>query len=133
MAGPGNNEGFRVLEEFVCEATPAPQVPLNAPAGRGVNEGAHVTSELVARGSESPLAQERQAELQRLSTPALLTLVQLDRSKLTPQELYFIHDIAVERLTPGESLLRADAFLNFTRDADELCRAVMQEAVCRIA
>jgi hypothetical protein len=37
----GRNEGFVVLDEFVCQAIPAPDLSaeLSAPRGHGVNEG----------------------------------------------------------------------------------------------
>jgi hypothetical protein len=41
-ARPEGNEGLRLLEEFVCEATPAPEVPAVAPPGRGLNTGVQV-------------------------------------------------------------------------------------------
>jgi hypothetical protein len=47
MAGQGRNEGFYVLDEFVCEAIHAPSIPLAGPANPGRNEGMSVIEELV--------------------------------------------------------------------------------------
>jgi len=47
MAAQGRNEGFHVLDEFVCEAIHAPSVPLANPANQGQNDGMLVVEELV--------------------------------------------------------------------------------------
>src|SRR5262249_51069381 len=47
MAAQGRNEGFYVLDEFVCEAIHAPSVPRASPANQGRNEGMSVVEELL--------------------------------------------------------------------------------------
>ena len=47
MAAQCRNEGFHVLDEFVCEAIHAPSVPLADPANQGHNEGMCVVEELL--------------------------------------------------------------------------------------
>ncbi len=47
MAAQGRNEGFHVLDEFVCEAIHAPSVPLANPAKQGRNEGMCVVEKLL--------------------------------------------------------------------------------------
>src|ERR1700722_16680941 len=47
MAKPGHNEGFHVLDDFVCEAIHDPSVPLANPAHQGRNEGMSVLEEVV--------------------------------------------------------------------------------------
>ena len=47
MANPGHNEGFHVLDDFVCEAIHDPAVPLANPANQGQNEGMSVIEEVV--------------------------------------------------------------------------------------
>src|SRR6266566_6402633 len=51
MANPGHNEGFHVLDDFVCEAIHAPSVPLANPANQGRNEGMSVIEEVVFEAS----------------------------------------------------------------------------------
>lgn len=59
MAAQGQNSGFHVLEDFVCDAIHGPSVPLANPANQGHNEGMAVVEELVfyagkgASGSEA--------------------------------------------------------------------------------
>lgn len=53
MAARGQNEGFHILDELVCEAIHAPSVPLANPHNQGQNEGMSVVEELVFEpGSE---------------------------------------------------------------------------------
>jgi hypothetical protein len=84
-----------------------------------------VISEFVEMASPSPLAEERQAELRRRSSLELLALVQFHGPDLTPEELRFIHDLAIERLAHGDA--------PFSQGADKLSREVMHVAVRRIA
>ena len=51
MAAQGRNEGFHVLDEFVCEAIHASSVPLASPTNQGRNEGMSVVEELVFEAS----------------------------------------------------------------------------------
>src|SRR5690242_21875626 len=96
-ARPGDNEGFRVLDDFVCEAISGPAGSGAGSMGRGANAGMHVVSELAAGASHAPLAEGREAELRKLSSSQLLALVQLSGPALSPEELRFIHDLAIER------------------------------------
>jgi hypothetical protein len=58
MAGSAENEGFRVLDDFVCNAILAPQVPPADPKKHGKNEGLRIVEELVieARGDTAAKA-----------------------------------------------------------------------------
>jgi len=47
MAIQGQNEGFRVLDDFVCEAILAPSSPHAVPTKHGQNEGMRVVEEIV--------------------------------------------------------------------------------------
>ncbi|HZY85899.1 MAG TPA: hypothetical protein VFE78_13775 [Gemmataceae bacterium] len=70
-ARPDGNEGFRLLDDFVCEAVPGPGAPSTAAAGRGVNAGVRVVVEVVGRATQAPLTEERAAELRALSNSRL--------------------------------------------------------------
>jgi hypothetical protein len=61
MADRAENEGFRVLDEFVCDAIPEPGIPQADPKQQGKNEGIRVIEELVF-GSESGTKEEGKAE-----------------------------------------------------------------------
>jgi hypothetical protein len=50
----GQNEDFRVLDEFACEAIHDPAIPQAAPNKRGENEGVHVLAELTFEGMGTP-------------------------------------------------------------------------------
>lgn len=59
MAAQGRNEGFHVLDEFVCEAIHAPSVPLANPANQGRNGGMSVVEELVVSlGTQAEVSEE---------------------------------------------------------------------------
>jgi hypothetical protein len=47
MPASGQNEGFHVLDDFVCQAIPAPTISPAGPDKQGRNEGMFVTEELV--------------------------------------------------------------------------------------
>jgi len=47
MVGRGQNQGFHILDEFVCEAIPSPSVTPANPASQGRNEGMSVVEEVV--------------------------------------------------------------------------------------
>jgi hypothetical protein len=47
MPAPGQNEGFYVLEDFVCQAIPGPSISPAGPDKQGRNEGMFVTEELM--------------------------------------------------------------------------------------
>ena len=124
-AQPGGNEGFRVLDDFVCDAIAGPEGPGAGSLGRGASAGIHVVSEFMVSASAQPLAEGRKTELRKLSSSELLAIVQLTGPQLTPEELRFIHDLAIERLTQSGG--------PFPEGTDALSREVMQLAVRRIA
>jgi hypothetical protein len=75
MASRGQNEGFEMLDDFVCEAIHAPGIPMADPSKQGENEGFDVVEELVfdAEGKEgsddnqdSPRPMLTDAQRQRL-------------------------------------------------------------------
>lgn len=45
MEKRGHNEGFRVLDDFVCQAINDPNIPPSPPDKRGRNEGVHMTED----------------------------------------------------------------------------------------
>ena len=57
MAAQGRNEGFHVLDEFVCEAIHSPAFPLANPANQGRNEGMCVVEELLLQLDQEPASQ----------------------------------------------------------------------------
>ncbi len=68
MNGRGDNEGFTILEEFVCEAIPSPAFAQLAVAQGGCNEGASAVDEKtgasddVARGAKMKNGESGQAD-----------------------------------------------------------------------
>src|SRR5438067_12683960 len=58
MANPGHNEGFHVLDDFVCEAIHAPSVPRANPANQGRNEGMSVIEELLFEAGKAPTSED---------------------------------------------------------------------------
>jgi len=65
MANPGHNEGFHVLDEFVCEAIHAPSIPLANPAKQGQNEGMSVIEEVVFDASKESQPGDRESNRPR--------------------------------------------------------------------
>jgi len=53
MAQQGQNEGFHVLEDFVCDAIPDSAVTQASREKQGQNEGARVIAELVFEGKSA--------------------------------------------------------------------------------
>jgi hypothetical protein len=47
MANQGQNEGFRVLDDFMCEAINDPTIPKSALFQQGQNEGIRVVEDFV--------------------------------------------------------------------------------------
>ena len=47
MTNIGQNEGFHVLDDFVCDAIHNPSIALGNPANQGRNEGISVEEELI--------------------------------------------------------------------------------------
>jgi hypothetical protein len=126
MSSPsGKNEGCRVLEDFVCEALPGPGIPVGIPLGRGAKVSVQMLSEFAVNVAQLPLTDERKAELRKLTTAQLLVLVQSNGAKLSPEELRFLHDLSLERLTTNAECV--------AQGADLLSREIMQAAVNRLA
>jgi hypothetical protein len=124
-AQPEGNEGFRLLEEFVCEAIPGPEVPAAAGPGRGINAGVQVVVEVVARAPQPPLSEARAAELRALGNLKLLALIRSSGRTLSAEELRFIHDLAIQRFGQGGP--------SVTEGAAELSREAMLATLNRIA
>jgi hypothetical protein len=124
-AQPGENEGFRLLDDFVCEATPAAGVPVAVSPGRGLNAGARMIAEVLVGDSRDSPSAERVAQLRALSNQQLLAFVRSSGAKLNPNELRAIHDIAIERLTQDHG--------NSSEGADELSREAMLVSIRRMA
>lgn len=60
MAATGQNKGFHVLDEFVCEAVHAPSVPQANPAHQGRNQGMSIVEELVFEAGKAPASEDRE-------------------------------------------------------------------------
>jgi hypothetical protein len=64
MSGRGRNEGFRVLDDFVCEAVHNPLVPRAPRDKRGRNVGANVLPEMAVNvGGVEAMADQARVEL----------------------------------------------------------------------
>jgi hypothetical protein len=77
MAGLGENEGFHVLEDFVCEALQDPALPKGDPGQPGQNTGAQVLEELIldsAQANGAPRQGVRIRSAGNTELPALLAL-----------------------------------------------------------
>src|SRR5947209_6226861 len=121
----GENEGFRILDDFVCDAIPGPGIALEGPFGRGENEGMHFLWELDFNASQPPLAEERKAEFHKLGSSDLHALVRNTWSELTPAELEFLHELALERMAQKDAE-------SPSHGAERLSREVMNAALRRI-
>jgi|SRR5665213_341153 len=62
MANQGQNEGFRVLDDFVCEALHDPAAPRITLSAQGQNEGMRVVEEFVVDLKDAVRVQEREAD-----------------------------------------------------------------------
>lgn len=113
----GINGEIRVVDEFVCTAI-SHDVPQSQSIGRGENAGFRMTTD-----PESPCGPSGD-ELRRLSTQVLHSLVVLEGSRLPPETLKLIHDIALERLSADQA--------NRDQKASVLSNIVMEQAVARI-
>jgi hypothetical protein len=58
MAAQGQNKGFHVLDEFVCEAIHDPSIPLANPVHQGRNEGLSVIEELLFEAGKGPASED---------------------------------------------------------------------------
>jgi hypothetical protein len=113
------------VDEYLGEVQPSPPVPLPEFVEGGADVGQELLAALAANAAAVSLVEARKAELRTRSNAELLALVRLNGSALPPEELRFIHDLAIERLTAWDNPAAAGA--------DELARLVMQVAVSRIA
>ena len=95
---PASSEGFRMLDDFICDAIPGPDISTTTSFGRGENRGMQAVSEFVIRASHPALSKERAAALRALTNLQLLALVRNSGSELSPEELGAIREIAIERL-----------------------------------
>ena len=88
MANPGRNEGFHVLDDFVCEAIHAPSVPLANPANQGRNEGMSVVDEVAfdGPGENKPGGREKE-RLPRFLICAIFYARALELDKRLPVSL----------------------------------------------
>jgi hypothetical protein len=73
MAKRAENEGFRMFDDFVCEAIHDPSTPLANPAKQGRNEGISVGAELILDASQESEAESKGSSLQ--STAAVDVIV----------------------------------------------------------
>ncbi len=121
---PGVNEGMRILEDFVCDAVPAPNLVVGGSPGAGRNMGIDLVAELVTSNPPVPLDEERRIQLRALSHADLLALVRQHNVELSPEELLFIHDLAIESL--------AGAASPCPPGADQLPRELMRLALRRL-
>lgn len=110
MAANGaENEGVRLLDEFVCNAVRFPCVlapeSTRVVASGGENEGMRISKE--AESSCRPQAMEEprnryasvsESQLRSLSTAELLGLVRQVSSEMPPSKLALIQEIVHERL-----------------------------------
>lgn len=93
------NEGSCGFQEFVCEAIPAPGVPLRAtPSTWTSDDPLLVIHEGAARAPEAQSG-SREAELVRLASTELCQLVNTGAEQLSLQELITIWRIAYDRAT----------------------------------
>jgi hypothetical protein len=66
MATKSQNEGFRMLDDFICDALPDPAIRKGGPSRPGRNEGIHGVEELVV---DLGAAQQVDDQEQRDGTP----------------------------------------------------------------
>ena len=74
MSNNGKNEGFRVLDDFVCEAMHGPDVPRADEQHRGRNEGMQVVQELAFEAPGGEPVQERAEESKSATRTRPITL-----------------------------------------------------------
>jgi hypothetical protein len=123
MSTSGHNEGFRVLEEFTCQAIPGSGLTTPSSGGRGENTGLGTLTDVVVEAEQPPPSQERIAALRAMSSVELLDLLRRSGNALSNQELLAIHDIAAERWEKDDA--------SFSQKAIELSREAMRAAINR--
>jgi hypothetical protein len=111
-AETGNNEGFHVLDDFICEVMPAPGVTSATSPGNGINAGI-ILSDNDISGSHPRLSEK---ELRKLSSAQLRNLLEMLGPTLSPEDLQVIHDIAIERLIQNEPAVSEGA-VNLSKEA----------------
>jgi hypothetical protein len=84
MAAQGQNKGFHVLDEFVCEAVHDASVPLANRANQGRNEGMSVVEELLFEAGREPTTEAREGSepRQSLGPTALNDAIQSEARRL---------------------------------------------------
>lgn len=119
------NVGIHMIDDFVCSAIPGPGVAVPEDPAIGVNAGIDVRGEHAHASSPIGIAIDRVRELTQLSNAQLLELIQKRGAQLPVIELWFVHDIALDRLAKQQNL--------GSDDAVELSRATMRLALRKIA
>ena len=72
MAAQGQNKGFHVLDEFVCEAVHDASVPLANRTNQGRNEGTSVVEELLFEASGEPTTEDGKGSERQSPDPTAL-------------------------------------------------------------
>src|SRR5215217_5063768 len=85
MAAQGQNQGFHVLEDFVCQAVPNPALPPANPANQGRNEGVVAHDEILVDGGQRQTAArvEEPSRSEPRSAAALLEAIQEEVRRLS--------------------------------------------------
>lgn len=102
MAAQGRNEGFHVLDDFVCEAIHAPSVSLAKPTNQGQNEGMSVVEELVVDvGTQAEASDEddrhRQQQSKEGEFVAALAAFRAGKQESLPVLLQVAYDFLTTR------------------------------------
>jgi len=97
----GQNEGFHMLSDFVCEAIRDPAVPQAPPNRRGANEGILITEELSLDGTHVGAA--------IFDTPPAVRILPMDshlefngRSVEEVQQMFFLNELLRSERPPGK-------------------------------
>jgi hypothetical protein len=62
MKKRAENEGFRILDDFVCDAIPDPSLTPAKPAHQGQNEGMSVVTEIVFDLSKEVTSEDSESD-----------------------------------------------------------------------
>jgi hypothetical protein len=106
-AQSGCNEGFRMLDDFVCEATPASGVPLAISPGSGVNAGIAL-SDADVHNSHSRSGTLLVEELRSLNAAQIHAFIEF-HSEISLEELRLILDIVIDKLKQDKPQISEDA------------------------
>lgn len=123
MSGNARNEGFHLGLELSCSAIPGPGVDISQIKGRCVNAGFVVSPAVDSISLYPQLTLRQQSQLQELSTTQLAAYLEGTGQQLSPDELRFLHTLAVERIDGS----------NESQEAIALSRRLMDIAAQRIA